>query len=623
MRTLLEKPQWGTGQAFEGRIVALRKREGIIRSLHPVLGRPLENGLPTFLPQDTMHFYFNFSFLTNPGPSLTMHAAVMSMGSRLSNPHNLVAQRWLFPEPEHLDAAVPTPISTNTQEPWVDTGLNNEQKVVVRSLRSAQTVVEMVHQILRIQPNAHVLVCAPSNSATDTLAVRLAKVLTPAQLFRLNDEKRTFAEVPEALMHFCYVENNHFAIPQWPVLMAKRVVVTSCLDAGILARAYCTNTCLGMLEDGTMNILHPTIRRRIEPHWTHLIIDEAAQGSEPELLVPMTVVLPYCPPPTAEVASPGKIPQLVLCGDPNQLGPIVTSGRARDNELEVSLLERLLNRPLYSRYVKDPALGTRSIKPIANLVKNYRSHPAILMPPSAIFYDDTLEPCAIFNGIITWSGLPSPKIPLKFIGGQWKEECIDERATWFNEGEIDQVVATVTSLLSESDASDPPLRIEEIGVMAPWREQVWKLRERLRSRGLGKVDVGTVEDYQGREMRVIILSCVRSNKRFLVDDVTNGQGLVHERKRMNVAITRAKELLIVIGNGDVLKGDPYWKSFLQFTLRNKLYTGPALDLELDGSYISRLESQLMAHYCGVAPSDEDEGTMLAGGIARELLRDIL
>ncbi len=48
------------------------------------------------------------------------------------------------------------------------------------------------------------------------------------------------------------------------------------------------------------------------------------------------------------------------------------------------------------------------------------------MPPSAIFYDDTLEPSAIFNGIITWSGLPSPKIPLKFIGGQWKEECIDE-----------------------------------------------------------------------------------------------------------------------------------------------------------------------------------------------------
>lgn len=76
---------------------------------------------------------------------------------------------------------------------------------------------------------------------------------------------------------------------------------------------------------------------------------------------------------------------------------------------------------------------------------------------------------------------------------------------------------------------------------------------------------------------------------------------------MNVAITRAKELLVVIGNGAILQQDPFWRSFLQFTLRNKLcvvvasfcsagnmafsisYSGPPLDLELDGNYISRLE----------------------------------
>jgi hypothetical protein len=79
--------------------------------------------------------------------------------------------------------------------------------------------------------------------------------------------------------------------------------------------------------------------------------------------------------------------------------------------------------------------------------------------------------------------------------------------------------------------------------------------------------------------------------------------------RMNVAITRAKELLIVIGSAAILQQDPFWRSFLQFTLRNKLcgplsvrsvfflicgprtrYSGPPLDLELDGNYVSRLES---------------------------------
>jgi hypothetical protein len=78
--------------------------------------------------------------------------------------------------------------------------------------------------------------------------------------------------------------------------------------------------------------------------------------------------------------------------------------------------------------------------------------------------------------------------------------------------------------------------------------------------------------------------------------------------RMNVAITRAKELLVVVGNGELLQRDPYWKSFLQFALRNKLwvfsiyfysdinrypqrYVGPKIELESDGNanYISRLE----------------------------------
>ena len=87
---------------------------------------------------------------------------------------------------------------------------------------------------------------------------------------------------------------------------------------------------------------------------------------------------------------------------------------------------------------------------------------------------------------------------------------------------------------------------------------------------------------------MIIISCVRSSARFLEEDYAKGFGLVSERKRyvfsqtagsvranrlcvrMNVSITRAKELLVIIGNGELLKRDPYWKSLLQFAIRNKL-----------------------------------------------------
>ncbi|KAF9074456.1 P-loop containing nucleoside triphosphate hydrolase protein [Rhodocollybia butyracea] len=500
------------------------------------------------------------------------------------------------------------------------------------------TVVESVHQILRTQPEAHILLCAPSNPATDTLAQRLGVSLKPGDMLRLNDQNRTFAEVPDPIRQFCYVENDRFALPPWKSLMSYRVVVTSCLDANILVEA--------LLKKHTMMSLHPhrIMKHQIIPHWTHLLIDEAAQGSEPELLVPISVVLTRTdlfdgdqshseiPNTTSACYHPlATTPQLCLCGDPNQLGPIITSPEARNYELDLSLLERLFGRPLYAQHpeARHASLPIHQssvcapFKPFVNLVKNYRSDPAILMPASALFYNESLEPCAS-NGLISWQGLSNNKFPVMFLGCDANDESVDERATWFNLGEIEHIFNVITSLMSEASKSFPTLQPEEIGVLAPWREQVWKVREKLRQASLSRVDVGTVEDFQGREKRVVIISCVRSSARFLSEDKQKGIGLVFEKKRMNVAITRAKELLVIIGNGNLLKCDPYWKGFLQFASRNNLYVGPELNIEDDGAWISRLESKF-------AQVDEENGLathtglrntmMLAGGVVREVLRE--
>ena len=131
------------------------------------------------------------------------------------------------------------------------------------------------------------------------------------------------------------------------------------------------------------------------------------------------------------------------------------------------------------------------------------------MPPSAIFYNDTLLPYAQNHKVI-WSGMPKPFLPLKFIGSTSPEDSSDEvrssfiilmtlnepflqRASWYNHGEIKEVVNVIKSLLTDSEKCEPRLHPKEIGVMAPWREQVWKLREQLRKESLNAVDVGTVE----------------------------------------------------------------------------------------------------------------------------------
>lgn len=660
LREVLPQQQKGSGLAFEGRVVALRKREGFIHIFSSTLKHHIQTfispitrsseGQSIFTPEDPLPLVFNVSFMVNAHPLFNVEAAVATLDKALTAKvgfHNL-GRHWLFPNPEDLDSPSSTyAVDRDFQDKdWVDKGLNPEQRLAVSSIALHQspvpylisgppgtgktrTVVETVLQILRIQPESCILLCAPSNPATDTLVLRLRPFLPPYEMLRLNDQNRTFAEVPMNIMQYCYVEKDKFALPPWETLMKYRVVVCSCLDAGILVAAHCTNTSLMQLELEITSSLHPHRhpKPKVLPHWSHLLIDEAAQGSEPELLIAISVVFAQVPlrGPVGHEMTKVTIPQLVLCGDPQQLGPIVTSGRARAGELDISLLERLFQRPLYADHAQARSKMQKvaihvqppTFIPFTNLVKNYRSHPAILMPPSAIFYEDSLEPCAA-NGITSWSKLPNPQLPLIFIGHEHKEETVDERATWYNTGEIDCVMEIITSLLSEAESSSPPLRPAHIGIMAPWREQVWKLRERLRMESLHDVDVGTIEDFQGRESRVVIISCVRSSRRFLQEDSGRGVGLMYEKKRMNVAITRAKELLVVIGNGSVLQQDPYWKGFLQFTIRNKLYTGPKLDLEMDGNYTSRLESDYIH---GKAEADEEEhGVVLAGRIAREVLK---
>ncbi|KAG6856540.1 hypothetical protein H0H87_003359 [Tephrocybe sp. NHM501043] len=656
LREVYEKLQRGSGMVFEGRVTALRKREGLIHLYSPNLKHHILHVLPPnskttdgiYTSDDSLPFLFNISFIANARPSFIMETASATMGAALNVPGaNNVARHWLFPEPdEGSPLSVYSVDCTFKDEDWIDKGLNPEQRLAASSIALHQspvpylisgppgtgktrTVVETVLQILRIQPEACILLCAPSNPATDTLVLRLRSFLQPHEMLRLNDPNRTFAEVPIKITQYCYIENDKFALPPWNVLMKYRVVISSCLDAGILAAAHCTNTVLMRMETQMAHALHPhrIPKHQITPHWTHLLIDEAAQGSEPELLVPMSVVItqveadPHSSIPGA-VAASLIVPQIVLCGDQQQLGPIVTSNKARTGELDVSLLERLFERSLYADHAharsRGPMLLSEVFKftPFTNLVKNYRSHPAILMPPSAIFYNDSLEPCAK-NGTISWTRLGNPELPLMFFGHEDPEECVDERATWYNKGEISRVVELIQSLLAEGQGCNPPLRGADIGIMAPWREQVWRLRERLRNEKLSAVDVGTVEDYQGRESRIVIISCVRSSSRFLEEDKVKGLGLVFEKKRMNVAITRAKELLVVVGNGSILKRDPYWKGFLEFSIRNKLYVGPELDLEMYGNYVSRLESKYIDTQD--IESEEDRGVVIAGGLARDLL----
>jgi len=123
----------------------------------------------------------------------------------------------------------------------------------------------------------------------------------------------------------------------------------------------------------------------------------------------------------------------------------------------------------------------------------------------------------------------------------------------------------------------------DIGVITPYRRQVVKLRERLGAAGWrDEVMVGTTEEFQGQERMVILLSTVRSSHEFLAMDAVNKLGFLANPKRFNVAVTRARALMVVVGNPHILEKDNEWRALLEYAVDLGCYKGcpyPKLALE--------------------------------------------
>ena len=169
------------------------------------------------------------------------------------------------------------------------------------------------------------------------------------------------------------------------------------------------------LIQNTFSTIHPILQSlpNIPLHWTALFVDEAAQATEPEILIPLSVVTP-----TANTSFTPE-PIFVMAGDQFQLGPRVYD---RTTTLHISLLERLSKRPIYSSHVSARQNKSQDnphsdlIRPaFIDLVRNYRSHPAILAVPSSLFYQNALVPESTqTDSLCSWAGWRGRGWPVLF-----------------------------------------------------------------------------------------------------------------------------------------------------------------------------------------------------------------
>ncbi|NXO67527.1 SDE3 helicase, partial [Phainopepla nitens] len=419
------------------------------------------------------------------------------------------------------------------------------------------TMVEAIKQVWTCFKNARILACAPSNSAADLLCQCLIKDIAPQNVYRLIASSRSYREVPTDIRPCCNWddEQSSYVYPSKESLRRYRIIITTLVTAGRLVSA---NFSPGF--------------------FSHVFIDECGHAVEPESVVAIAGLLA----PMDQETNP-KGGQLVLAGDPKQLGPVLTSPLPIQHGLSTSLLERLmLHNPLYKK-----SSGGYDPQFITKLLWNYRSHEAILRIPNELFYDSELKVCKsdgldIRNLYCTWGELPKKGFPIIFHGVCGEDQREAKSPSFFNTAEIEVLVYYLKKLLqSQGKGSCPTVSPKEIGIISPYRKQVEKIRKAITSLDpdlqklpdISQLKVGSVEEFQGQERHVILISTVRSCSTYLQFDQTFRLGFLKNPKRLNVAITRAKALLIVVGNPTVLSKDHHWHRFLRYCKEEGGYTG--------------------------------------------------
>jgi helicase MOV-10 len=535
-----------------------------------------------------------------------------------------------------------------------------------------------IFHLLEISTDHRILVCTPSHTAADVVTQRLSKRLSRAHLFRLVDPQRPIETLPPAILPHCRQDDQTgaFSLPHCDELFGFRVIVCTCSDASILYNLGFTNQQLGQQRacfahqslqlSQRLRLPSPPSEWALRcPVFTHLFVDEAAQATEPELAISLSVVVdneaPFC--------------EIGLVGDPRQLSPNIYCKKAADGGLEYSYMERLLRRPM--NYLSggfpfmlgnedDVLLDLQQHRSCVFLTANYRGHVSFLMMPSALFYFDRLQVASTqtieserywihkvqclqnlaeptTELALAWNQMPpsmfqtsqwssvNPNMlqvrhqewPIHFRGvkGKDKSVSVDSLAgssSWSNPEEASAVVEIVATLVREGVAS------HGIGIMSPFRGQVVLIRKLLRERSMAGVDVGTVEDYQAVERVVTVLSLTRSSEKFLKTDINSRTGIFQQVKRANVALTRAENLLVVVGNPHLMVRDGVWKQFLWFCLRNGLWYGetinPEVLAEMQTKPINVVSYLPGEHHKLLGPADSIENPVVISSIEMALRR---
>ncbi len=257
----------------------------------------------------------------------------------------------------------------------------------------------------------------------------------------------------------------------------------------------------------------------LEEHFFDVcFVDEAGQSSFPSTLLPIS-----------------KSNKFILAWDHKQLPPTILSDKAKD--LEYTLLEKLANF-----YENNPKYYTL-------LAIQYRMNSDLMWFSSKMFYHNKLSAAEEAEKNKLTKLLPpnlASSYPSNIIwfDTKWEENRNKETHSIYNEKEAE----TIKNIVKDLEC----IWKENIWIISPYRAQVNLLKKKI-----DDVEINTVDGFQWKEKTLIIISFVRSNPDWNI-------GFLKDKRRLNVAITRAKSWLICVGNIESLKNDSLFNEFISY-----------------------------------------------------------
>lgn len=405
------------------------------------------------------------------------------------------------------------------------------------------TLVEAIFETLRRE--SQVLVCAQSNMAVDWISEKL--VDRGINVLRIGNPTR----VNDKMLSFTY-ERRFEAHPDYPQLWSIRKAIRELRQQRkhadswhqkmdrLKSRATELELRIRSSLFGEARVIASTLtgaaNRVLEGEkYSTLFIDEAAQALEAACWIAIR-----------------KAGRVILAGDHCQLPPTVKSIMALKGGLGKTLMERIVeNKP----------------ETVTLLKMQYRMNEQIMKFSSEWFYHGMVEsaPTVSHRGILDYD------IPMMWIDTaecDGKEEFVGENFGRINRAEAELTLQTLQQYLEKIGKQRILEDSIDVGIISPYRAQVQLLRKELRKREFFRpyrhlLTVNTVDGFQGQERDIILISLVRSNDG---GDI----GFLRDLRRMNVAITRARMKLIILGSSETMTSHPFYKKLYEYVWQLKV-----------------------------------------------------